>query len=187
MTPEFLKKIDKTWTLFLDRDGVINKRILGGYIKSSEDFEFLPGVLNSLAFFTLIFNRIIIITNQQGVGKGIMTEAELIDLHTFMVTEVSKNNGGIDKIYYCTDLVNSFNSCRKPSIKMANKASKDFPEIDFSKSIMVGDSASDIEFGQNAGMKTVFVKSDYEINAAISSDYEVNSLHELRTAIEKLQ
>ena len=187
MTNSFLKKIDNTWTLFLDRDGVINKRIFGGYISSPQEFEFLPGVLDSLIFFSSVFGRIIIITNQQGIGKGIMTEGELKVVHDYMIKEIRLAGGKIDGIYYCPDLAEKNDNCRKPSTKMAHKAASDFPEINLTKSIMVGDSQSDIEFGNNAGMKTIFVMSDSNEIAPDFTDYKVNSLHELHTSIEKLQ
>ncbi len=185
MTNSFLKNIENTWTLFLDRDGVINKRIFGGYIKTPDEFEFLPGVLDSLAFFSSIFNKIIIVTNQQGVGKGIMTEADLIVVNNHMIREIANTDGRIDAVYYCTDLANTPDNCRKPSINMAQKAVFDFPEIDLTKSIMVGDSQSDIEFGNNAGMKTVFITNEGGDNIPKDmSDYSINNLLELKTLIQ---
>lgn len=186
MTHNFLKDIDHTWTLFLDRDGVINKRIFGGYVTNPNKFEFLPGVLDSLAFFSSIFKRIIVITNQQGVGKGIMTEAELIALHNHMISEIKKAGGKIDGIYYCTNLAETPDNCRKPSVKMAHKAISDFPEINMKKSIMVGDSQCDIEFGNNAGMNTVFVTNESGDKIPTDlSDLNVNSLSELKFIIKK--
>lgn len=187
MTPNFLKHINKSWTLFLDRDGVINKQIIGGYVSTPEEFEFLPGVLDSLAFFSSIFKRIIVITNQQGVGKGTMTEAELDTVHKYMNNEISKIGSKLDAIYYCTDKAETVDNCRKPSPTMAQKAIVDFPDIDLSKSIMVGDSLCDIEFGINTGMKTIFSGSDYIDNPAANiADYKVKNLFELKTIIEKL-
>lgn len=188
MTPNFLKHIDKTWSLFLDRDGVINKQIIGGYVRSPDEFDFLPGVLESLAFFSTIFNKIIIITNQQGVGKAIMSEAQLIEVHNFMNETINKAGGKLDAIYYCIDLADKIDNCRKPSPSMAQKALIDFPEIDITKSIMVGDSLCDIEFGQNAGMKTIFSGKTHDGNkAANMADYKVKSLFELKNVIEKLK
>ncbi len=187
MTPDFLKQINNTWTLFLDRDGVINKQIIGGYVSTPDEFEFLPGVMESLAFFSTLFNKIIIVTNQQGVGKGIMTEAELIIVHNYMHEVISKGGGKIDAIYYCADKAEKIDNCRKPSPHMAQKAIVDFPDIDLAKSIMVGDSLCDIEFGINAGMKTIFVGTDdIDNNAARIADYKVKSLFELNNVIEKL-
>lgn len=187
MIPDFLKHINKSWTLFLDRDGVINKQIIGGYVSSPSEFEFLPGVLVSLAYFSSIFKRIIVITNQQGVGKGIMTEVELSGVHEYMTEEINKTGGHIDAIYYCTDKADAKNNCRKPSPTMAKKAIIDFPEIDLNKSIMVGDSLCDMEFGINTGMNTIFTRSDHtDTEAASIADYKVKSLFELKTIIEKL-
>src|SRR5690625_5335807 len=74
-----------------------------------------------------------------------------------MLREIEKQGGRIDKIYYCSDLTQIPDNCRKPSPSMGIKAKKDFPKIKFEKSIMVGDSYTDIGFGQNLGMKTILV------------------------------
>ncbi len=162
MSDSFIATIDNSWTLFLDRDGVINKRIMGGYVTCNSEFSFLPGVLESIKSFSTIFRRIIIVTNQQGVGKGIMTQLQLNSLHDFMRSEIEQSGGKIDEIFYCTDIAQAQDNCRKPSIKMANRAIECFPEIDLKKSIMVGDSLSDIQFGKNAGMITIFSSNQIE-------------------------
>ncbi len=157
---DFLAHVDNSWTLFLDRDGVINRRIVGGYVAHPRDFEFLPGVLDALKIFSARFGKIIIVTNQQGVGKGIMTDNQIHEVHKYMLTQVTAAGARIDGIYFCGDLETKPHNCRKPNIHMAVQAKNRFPEIDFSKSIMVGDSHSDMEFGTNAGMKTIFVSSE---------------------------
>jgi histidinol phosphatase-like enzyme len=111
--------IDKSWAMFLDRDGVINNRIIDDYIKRWEDFKFIDGVL-----------------------------------------EAMQNGGRIDKIYFSPYLEKDKNVYRKPGIGMALQAKNDFPSIDFTKSIMVGDSITDMQFGKNAGMLTVFISGD---------------------------
>ena len=145
------------WSLFLDRDGVINRRIVDDYVKSWEDFEFLPGVLQSFPIFAKKFKHIFIVTNQQGVGKGLMTEEAVNALHQKMKSHIEATGCKIDGIYFCPALAAEQNPCRKPNIGMAQQAKADFPDVDFTKSIMVGDSPSDIEFGINAKMKTVFI------------------------------
>lgn len=147
---------EKDWTLFLDRDGVINRRIIGDYVKRIEDFQFLPGVLNAMSVFAKHFKTIIIVTNQQGIGKGLMTEGELNQIHNYMISEITKAGGRVDSIYHSPFLASSNSSMRKPEIGMAVKAKADFQHIDFAKSIMVGDSLSDMQFGKNAGMTTVY-------------------------------
>lgn len=148
--------IDKTWSLFLDRDGVINKRIIDGYVRNIDEFVFLDGVLDAFRVFSEKFDKIFIVTNQQGVGKGIMTMAELEAVNNFMVEEVNKAGGRIDRIYCCTQLKSVPDNYRKPNPEMAFMAVRDF-DIDLSKSIMIGDTNSDIEFGKNAGMFTILV------------------------------
>lgn len=149
--------IDNDWTLFLDRDGVVNVRIIDGYVTKIDEFEFLPNVIEAFKIFKKKFNRIIVVTNQQGVGKGLMTEDDVRNVHDFMIKEVENQGGKIDKVYFCPQLKSVPDNYRKPSPKMAYLAQNDFPEIDLSKSIMVGDMNSDVEFGKNAGMKTVYV------------------------------
>lgn len=150
-------KIDKSWTLFLDRDGVINVRLIDDYVKNINEFEFLPGVLDAFKIFTEKFGRIIIVTNQQGVGKGLMTLQDVNTVHQFMTKEIEAQKGRIDAIYVCPQLKSAPDNFRKPSPRMAYMAQHDYPEIDFDKSIMIGDSNSDIEFGKNAGMYTILI------------------------------
>lgn len=165
--PDFFRKIDKSWTLFLDRDGVINRRPVDDYVKNWNEFEFLPGVLTALKFLSEFFGKIIVVTNQQGIAKGAMTIENLELVHRKMIEEVEKNGGRIDAVYFCPNLKNSENNCRKPRTAMAETAKKDFPEIDFEKSIMAGDMESDMVFGKNAGMKTVYINSN---NIELSSE-----------------
>jgi D-glycero-alpha-D-manno-heptose 1-phosphate guanylyltransferase len=153
-----LQQIDKTWTLFLDRDGVINEERVGEYVLHWGEFIFSKGVLDVFKKLSHRFGRIIVISNQRGVGKGLMNEAALQSIHLEMQREVEIVDGKIDKIYYCTDKENkSFN--RKPNPGMALQALHDFPDIDLSKSIMVGNKPSDMKFGRAAGVYTVFVKT----------------------------
>jgi histidinol-phosphate phosphatase family protein len=153
-------KIDKTWSLFLDRDGVINKRIVGGYVCSWDQFEFLPGVLDAFKILAGNFNRIFVVSNQQGVGKGLMTDNEVSALHSQMLEEIVKAKGNITKTYYCPAIDKDNSIMRKPNIGMALKARKEFPGINFKQSIMVGDSISDMIFGKRLKMKTVLLSND---------------------------
>lgn len=155
-----LNKIDSSWTLFLDRDGVINKKIENDYVLDWAQFEFLPGVYKAFKAFTQIFGKIIVVTNQQGVGKGLMTETKLKNIHSNMIAEIKKHGGRIDSVYFAPYVKESNHVERKPNVGMALKAKKDFPEIDFKKSIMVGDSQSDMEFGHKLGMVKAFINAD---------------------------
>lgn len=152
--------IDKGWTLFLDRDGVINVRLVDDYVKSPDEFSFTDGTLRALSLLSDLFGRIIIVTNQRGIARGLMTEDDLASVHSSMMREISAAGGRIDAIYHCPHDTSAACLCRKPAIGMALRAKESFPEIDFSKSIMVGDSRSDMSFGENAGMKCVYVSHD---------------------------
>jgi D-glycero-D-manno-heptose 1,7-bisphosphate phosphatase len=154
-------KIDAGWTLFLDRDGVINTRILGGYVRTWEQFEFIPGVLDALKILSSRFSRIIVVSNQQGIGKGLMTEEELADVHTRMTGEINRNGGRIDRIYHSPHLEEERSVRRKPNVGMALMARKDLPGINFKRSVMVGDSVSDMIFGKRLKMVTVFLSEDH--------------------------
>ncbi len=151
-------KADKSWTLFLDRDGVINHEKRLAYVTNYLEFQFYDGVKNALRDLSGRFGRIIIVTNQRGVEKELMTEAALLDLHKQMLAEIEAASGRIDAIYYCTSLDDQHPN-RKPQPGMAFLARETFPDIDFSKSVMVGNNLSDMQFGRNAGMFTVFVKT----------------------------
>jgi histidinol-phosphate phosphatase family protein len=141
-------------TLFLDRDGIINRLRSNDYVKTWAEFEFLPDVFEALARWAKQFKYIIIVTNQRGVGKGLMTEKDLQEIHRKMISEIEKHEGRIDKIYHCTALDDA-DTNRKPNIGMALQAKRDFPDIDFGKSVMIGDSESDMQFAENAGMKGI--------------------------------
>ena len=163
MSTQFLTEINTSWSLFLDRDGVINRRIIDGYVQNREQFQLLDSVIEAIAIFKRVFGHIFVVTNQQGIGKGIMTENDLEDVHKYMQELI-----GIpfDNIYFCPALAEENNPMRKPGIGMATTAKKDFPAVDFSKSIMVGDSSGDILFGKNAGMKTIYIGQGENSNNA---------------------
>lgn len=151
-----------TIALFLDRDGVINHRIPGAYIKCWDQFEFLDGVLEALNILAPLFYPVVVVTNQQGIGKGLMTAADLGIVHQKMVDEITKSGGRIDAIFYCGDLADKVPNCRKPNSFMAFQAKKKFTQLKFPESIMIGDSLSDLEFGARLGMTTVLIETKLE-------------------------
>jgi len=175
-------KIDGTWSLFLDRDGVINRKLENDYVKSWEEFEFIPGALKSIASFSKIFGRIIVVTNQQGIGKGLYTHEELELVHAKMIHEIELTGGRIDKVYYSPNLNSENSILRKPNIGMGLKAKEDFPEIDFKKSIIIGDSVSDMQFGKNLGMTTFYITSKdiSKYGKNILFDFIISSLADVR-------
>lgn len=177
--------IDKSWTLFLDRDGVINKKIDGDYVRSWKQFKFLPNVLDALKTLDGIFGKIIIVTNQRGIGIGLMTEEDLKEIHEMMLGKFKRNGIRIDSIYYCPhDYEKEICNCRKPAPGMALQAKKDFPNIDFRRSVSVGDSFSDIEFGKNLGMITVLL-TNHEFDNCFA-DFCFRDLFDFSKALEEI-
>ncbi len=175
--------IDSTWTLFLDRDGVINDRIMSGYVTTIEEFIFLPDVPQSIAKLSQLFGNVFVVTNQQGIAKGLMTESNLLELHSYMQQSVEKEGGKITKSYYAPGASSPKNELRKPKPGMALLAQRQFEGVDFNKSVMVGDTDSDILFGQNLGMKTVRVQTVEPIK--IQADITVSSLKEFTKLLIK--
>ncbi len=151
-----LSAIDKSWTLFLDRDGVINHDNPGGYITNAEEFRFTDGSPKLFEKLTGMFARIIVVTNQRGVGRGIIQYDALLAMNAKMLEGIKEAKGSIEKIYFCTDIDNTAFG-RKPNPGMAWQALQDFPDIKPDKSIIVGNSLSDMKFGRYAGFYTVFV------------------------------
>ena len=169
--------IDQTWTLFLDRDGVINERLIDDYVKQLNELEIIKGVPEALHTFTRLFGRIVVVTNQQGIGKGMMTAADLSIIHGFIAEVIEQAGGKIDQFYFAPQLATENHIDRKPGIGMGLRAQREFPEIDFSKSLMIGDSESDIEFGMNLGMKTVMLKNGR--NLSTKADYIFETLYQV--------
>jgi histidinol-phosphate phosphatase family protein len=174
----------KNWTLFLDRDGVINVRPFNSYVKNPIDFQFITGAKEAISILCNYFKYVIIVTNQQGVGKGLMTENDLKNIHKHMIHEIEICGGRVDAVYYCTMLSSEENNCRKPSPSMAYQAKQDFSDIDFELSVMVGDTSSDIAFGKNLGMKTIQIGNE---TTDIQADLKFNDLKSFAKSIELKQ
>jgi histidinol-phosphate phosphatase family protein len=179
-----LQQIDKDWTLFLDRDGVINEEKKDSYIFHYGEFVFYEGSKEAIRILAGRFGRVVVVTNQRGVGKGMMTAEDLHGIHHRMVGEIVEAGGRIDGIYYCDSLVNDHPN-RKPNPGMAFEAQKDHPAIDLGRSVMVGNNISDMEFGRNAGMHTVFLRttSPDQVLPHPAIDLAFNSLHDFAKAL----
>ncbi|ANH81752.1 histidinol phosphate phosphatase [Niabella ginsenosidivorans] len=159
--PFELSGITKDWTLFLDRDGVINEERPGNYVLHKGEFEFYKGVPEAIGKFTHYFKHVIIITNQRGIGRGLMDEQALYGIHELLSGAIKDSGGHIPAIYYAT-AVDPKDFFRKPNPGMALQATEDFSDIDLSKSIMVGNNLSDMKLGKNAGMRTIYLTTTNE-------------------------
>jgi histidinol-phosphate phosphatase family protein len=155
-----LDQLDSSYTLFIDRDGVLNHEKHEDYVRHWNEFQFYKSTIEALSILAPLFKRIILVTNQKGVGKGLMSLEDLENIHKNMLAAIEKGGGRIDQIFYCSDLdSDSYN--RKPNPGMAFQATQMFPEIDLSKSIMVGNRISDMSFGRNAGIHTIFLSTTH--------------------------
>jgi histidinol-phosphate phosphatase family protein len=181
-----LSQIDNSWTLFLDRDGVINFENPGNYVRNWGEFIFYPNAAENIAYFNQRFLRLVLATNQRGITKGIMTLADLENIHNHMEREIAEKGGHIDRIYFCVDSESS-SVCRKPNPGMALQAARDFPEIKLTKSLMVGNNLSDMLFGKNAGMKTVFLKTTHPdpLPPYDAADLSFSTLQEFADTLRK--
>lgn len=178
------------WTLFLDRDGVINRRLPGTYVKRWEDFEFTFRAKEAIKIFGKHFDTIVVVTNQQCIGKKELTVAELDFIHSNMIKEIESAGGFIHKVYYCPNLRSDNAPCRKPNPGMGWLAKRDFPQINFQESIMVGDSFSDMEFGWQLGTKTIFIEGkeeETERTRQIPVDERFENLWQLAEYLESPQ
>ena len=145
----FVEGAEQLKTVFIDRDGVINKDRLD-YVKSWAEFEFLPGSLDALKLLTVKGFHIIVITNQSIINRGLVTRAGLQEIHKRMTVAVVDHGGRIDEIYYCPHVPEDGCNCRKPEPGLICQAQADHG-LDLSKTCMIGDSFKDISCARRAG------------------------------------
>ena len=179
--------------VFIDRDGVINKNLFGDYIKNWEEFKFLPGSLNSLKLLKANGIKVIVVSNQSGVAKGLMTLEQLENVNQKFLKAVRDYGGEIEAVYYCVHSPDDNCECRKPKPGLFFKASKDFG-IDLERTYTVGDYISDIEAGTSVGSKTILVRTGRGEETLLSRDkwnvepdYIVSDLYEAVEIIIKLK
>lgn len=155
--------------VFFDRDGIVNKRIVGEYISSFEDFEFLPEIFDLMQKTKQAGFLAIVITNQQGIGKGLITENDVEMLHFSMQNAFLEKIGvNFDDIFVCGDLANSGSLRRKPEPGMILEAMEKW-NIDAENSWMIGDSETDALAGKQAGTKSILI-GDFAENKTVA-DY----------------
>jgi histidinol-phosphate phosphatase family protein len=143
--------------VFLDRDGVINQKAQEhDYIKSQDEFQLIEGAAKAIHLLNEQGYKVIVVTNQRGIARGLMTEQDLITIHEKMNNELQKHGASINGIYYCPHDIDVHCHCRKPKTGMLEQAAVDF-NINKEASYMVGDSQSDIEAGVNFGIKAILV------------------------------
>jgi len=148
--------------VFLDRDGVINKDPgMGDYIKSWEEFEFMPGAIDAIMLLNKNGYEIFIISNQAGVAKGLFSQKDLDDITKGMLKQIEKKGGRIRSVSYCTHASDVGCECRKPNTGLIKKATAGL-DIDFTKTYFIGDSRLDVGAGNNTGCKTILLLTGKE-------------------------
>jgi D-glycero-D-manno-heptose 1,7-bisphosphate phosphatase len=146
--------------VFLDRDGVINRKLPEGkYVTRAAELELLPGAPESIASLNQSGRKVIVVTNQRGIALGLMSESGLDEIHQTLRTTLAKYGATLDAIYYCPHDRGTCD-CRKPGTGMIRNAFRDFADAKPENSILIGESASDIQCGNAAGMATVFIEGD---------------------------
>jgi len=140
---------------FLDRDGVINRKAPteDEYITCWEEMQIIPGVVEAIALLNRAGFRVIVVSNQRCVAKGLLTTSELDAMHQRMCRELGAAGAKIDGVYYCPHEEQPPCSCRKPEPGMLFAAA-DEHQVDLTSSWMIGDSEKDVEAGRSAGCRT---------------------------------
>jgi D-glycero-D-manno-heptose 1,7-bisphosphate phosphatase len=169
--------------LFLDRDGVINTRLVGQYVRTPGEFELILDVVPILKLAKKRGYQLVLITNQQGIGKGLMSTRDLGLVHDHMQQSLqSAGAPAIDAIYWCSDLDGSGSTHRKPAPGMLLDAMRDH-DIEASASWFVGDSRSDAQAGRAAGVKTLLLGEYGTEEADIIAPTHSDALRELEAVL----
>jgi D-glycero-D-manno-heptose 1,7-bisphosphate phosphatase len=156
--------------VFLDRDGVINvKAKPGEYIRTWEEFRLIPAVLDWIRLFNALDLLVIVVTNQQGVARGVVGPAELKRIHENMRAELARAGARIDDIFCCVHEEDACN-CRKPRPGMVLEAARKW-DIDLGRSLMIGDALVDRELAEACGMRFVGVEEGIVTEVRASSVY----------------
>ncbi len=151
-----------SFAVFLDRDGVINRR-RSDHVKSWAEFEFLPGALTALAALHQVGVRVVVVTNQAAVGRGLLGEEDLERIHEQMRATVAAAGGRIEAIYACLHAPEAACACRKPAPDLFRRASAELG-IPLNGSVMVGDAPTDVQAAQAVGCQAILLTEDSSLN-----------------------
>ncbi len=171
--------------VLLDRDGVINRRVLGGYVTSWKEFEFLPRALEALRYFAEHDYAALVISNQACVGKNLLTTAHLESITQRFLTEVALAGGNIKQVYYCVHVANDGCDCRKPKPGSIQRAQLDYAFV-LQTTYFVGDSPEDMQAAGSAGCPAVLVRRDAFLETRLPREVSTmvaSNLYEAATMI----
>lgn len=150
--------------ILLDRDGVINERIRGGYVAHWEQFRFVRGIRGALARLTALGVPLIVVSNQAGVGKGMVSPAALAEITERFVVQLAKGGARIAAVYYCPHTPDDGCSCRKPRPGLLERAAKEW-SLDLKQSILIGDSPSDVEAAAAVNCRAILFSANAKFPA----------------------
>jgi D-glycero-D-manno-heptose 1,7-bisphosphate phosphatase len=146
--------------VFLDRDGVLNRKLPeGAFVSDWAQFEWLPGAIEAVARMKRAGLTVMVVSNQRGIALGRLTTEQLEFIHGKMQADLAQQGARLDGIYYCPHDHGECN-CRKPDVGLFEQARKDFPQANADNSVVIGDSLSDIQAGHRLGMKTIFIQGE---------------------------
>ena len=155
------REMKESHVVFVDRDGVINEDLIGDYVKTWDEFRFHETVLGGLKRFTDAGYKIILISNQAGVGDGVYPAESLWDIHRKMLDKFENEGIRIHASYFCLHGKNADCECRKPKVGLFLQATQNGLVVDKSRTFFIGDKVTDVEAGKNFGLRTILVKTGY--------------------------
>lgn len=169
--------------IFIDRDGTIN--VEKNYLHRIEEWEWIPGSVDAIKAFNNAGFLVIVISNQAGVARGMYTDADINILHSYVDSELARQDARIDAYYYCPHHPEFGQgrhcTCRKPSPELLFRAQSDW-NLDLSKSWMIGDKMSDIEAGKSAGVRCVLVATGYGAEEHPKRTWEIPYVENIQAA-----
>lgn len=169
----------KCKAVFLDRDGVINRKLPENhYVKNDSEFELLPGVRTAMSIFSRLGYLLVVVTNQRGIARGLMNEDSLNCVHDYMRRQLLERGVVLDGVYYCPHDRDEGCDCRKPQPGMILDACRHF-DIDPDQSYLVGDSDSDIAAALNAGVRAIRISANNDTNADLTFQSLLDFAHHL--------
>ncbi len=176
----------KCKAVFLDRDGVINRKLPeNNYVKSYQEFELLPGVRTAMSIFSRLGYLLVVVTNQRGIARGLMDEDSLNCVHDYMKRQLLEHGIVLDGVYHCPHDRDEGCNCRKPQPGMILEACRHF-DIDLDQSYLVGDSDSDMAAALNAGVRAIRISTNNDVNAYLTFQSLLDFAHHLQEVERQL-
>lgn len=182
------RRVGKEWCLFLDRDGVLNRQIVGDYVRTWAEFEWLPNAIAALKVLQDWAPFIVIVTNQQGIGKGLMSSGDIAVIHDNLRAGLTAEAVNLDAIQVCPHLESAGCVCRKPKPGLVLGWLRNSPAIAARLSVVVGDSLSDIQLARNVAAVVGGCASIYIGGAGLAgADVTFDSLWDFAVAVDDVR